>query len=87
MRFHTSRKKRITVNCSRIAVTLSAGPPAHQRAGMRKKSNSAYVHDMMGGLSELCTNSLMVLLLCFYDLRLTAVSRTTSAEEDHRKGV
>lgn len=64
MRFHTSRKKRITVNCSRIAVTLGAGPPAHQRPGMKKKRNAAHVHacDVMGGLSDLCTNSLMLLL-------------------------
>lgn len=45
MRFHTSRKMRITVNWGRIAVALSGGPPAHERRDEGEILHTVHVCD------------------------------------------
>lgn len=45
MRSHTSRKMRITVNCGRIAVALSGGPPAHERRDEEEMLHTVHVCD------------------------------------------
>lgn len=81
MRFHTSRKKRITVNCGRIAVALSGGPPAHQRRGDEEEENTAHGPRLRHG-AEVWATCRQTVKCRRVSLRHVRGSRTASLEED-----